>query len=322
MVRRRVPSRDDEPEEMEDIPEEGSHEDPGDMQVQGKAAAPGNTRVTGQHGETPVDRHMFIERTPFRDTVTALLPYNGVNSIQLNNNAVATKVGQFMFRLNSIYDVGSTTAYAADPVAGADAADVTVNTPMFRSYYANFYQYWTVIGAKYKLEYRWLTSNGLNHHVEAYIYETGLQQAPISNIAGNALIPYQYRRHHRNMKHYQRLTACKTLAAHGHISPEEWEYKELYTGYYKPGSVNHEVVEDELSQTWHKMTEVPPTPEKCQLIVQVADDNTDATAGAYNIDIRLSIEYAVQFKDLKVQYQYLVTDTSIPALANVCAQTN
>lgn len=92
------------------------------------------------------------------------------------------------------------------------------------------------------------------------------------------------------------------------------------TWFFLPGKIDHEVVEDELAQVWQTASEVPPTPEVLTLIIQPSARNKETSAISYVLDV--IIEYEVQLKDLKAQYQYIAQDTSVSALSNCTIQNN
>lgn len=291
------------------------------------SAAPSSSASSGragQHGETDVDPAKFIHRNPFLRTVNAIMPYKTSGQFGIDaDGAAGTLALRLMIRLNSIYDVLSTTAYSANPVPNAaavtaDAADATVQKPMFRDYWMTYYHYWHVIGCKYTIKLIHAVPS-LTGSLECYVYEHGKQQPPLLNIAGTAIIPYQYRRHHPNMKHHEIIPEEKTLAQDGYRH-KATDYYHVYSGTYKPGSINHEVVEDELAQVWHKREEVPPNPETCSLIVQASEYNADT--GTQYVNYEITIEYLVQMKDLQSGFEYLSPDSAIPADAAYAAQVN
>ena len=124
---------------------------------------------------------------------------------------IASRYAVRRIRLNSIYDVLSSRAFAADadPVI-ADAADGTVQTPMWRNYYASCWRYWTVLGCKYRISFRQLNPD-VSSSVEYYIYEHGRQCPPETNIAGNAILGWQYRRLHPNLKAHGLIKQAPTI---------------------------------------------------------------------------------------------------------------
>ena len=72
--------------------------------------------------------------------------------------------------------------------------------------------------------------------------------------------------------------------------------------------------EDEFEQTWHRLTEVPPTEEMVTFIIQQSDNYPVLTTNDFKFTMEL--EYVVQWKDLQYQHQYLTAASSIPARSN------
>jgi hypothetical protein len=278
---------------------------------------------SARHGETPLSGIGYEYLNPFVSTVNAILPYRTSSYVQFDpdHGAATSRMAAIRFRLNSIYDVLTTRSYAANPTASADTADATVNTPMFRDYWMDKYEYWTVTSCDYTLKVR-NPQNDETFSPEVYVYEHGFQIPPETNQAGTLIVPFQYRRMHPNLKMHKLLKrGAPTLAHNGYINPVQdahWEH--IYTGHYKPGSVKHEVVEDELAQVWHKPTEVPPCPETCTIYIQPSDYN--AYIALATIYYELTINYHVQFKDLKVNFQYITQDSAVNAIPTFAAQHN
>lgn len=275
------------------------------------------------HSETPIESPSYIYRNPFPKTVTCIMPYKFKPQTILATGAIGTQYGTDRFRLNSIYDViANAKVYSADPVAAADAADGTLQFPAYRAYWMTFYRYWTVLKADYTIKCKVYSAAPTTAASEVYIYEHGQQYPPqTEGGTGGAPITYQYRRLHPNLKHHQLLEQFPSLAIHGYAHRDlgkNWEH--IYSGQYRPGSVNHEVFEDELAQTWHKATEVPPTPEYCTIHTQISDYNTGG-GDTITHNYEITIEYTVQLKDLKAEHEYIQAASAIPAIASYASQT-
>lgn len=323
-------SRDDEMTEAMELDEDSSP-----TTILAATATGGDPTGKTRGDETSVDPINFVHRNLFEKTVTVAHPYQLVLNYNMATAALATQHDQAKFRLNSIYDCQTTTAYTAYNAAvttapTADVADATINLVRLRAYYASFYRYWHVVSAKYKIEVRpltYYTSATKDGKWEMNIYETGRQQAPVLDAANANVIPWQVRRFHPNLKKHTLLpNHMPTLASHGkfHTSGPS-DFFTVYEGHYKVGSINHEVSEDELQQTWHRISEVPPEPEVVQIMIQPHEMNNDGWTvadGAASFQVRFTIEYITQWKDLVSNHEYIAQDTALPAIATVYAQTN
>lgn len=280
---------------------------------------------TGQHGETPVDMPLNIERTPWKPTLTVLHSYYAyTGAVAVTSSAVAA----WSYRLNSIYDIRRDTGAITDVeptlgVAGADAADATVQLPPFRAHYANYYNYWTVLETRYRVRFYIIPNLGAdvgNKDIElfAYVYHHGQQEPPRycePTGSGTTMITHQMRRLHRGM-YYVPLRYIPDTTVTQQVALDF----NTISGVYTPGSIHHEVSEDELSQVWHKMTEVPPMKEGLTIIVQKSPTGT--YGGQVDVRAEVSLEYVTQYKDLKRDYQYPHQLSDIVNAADVGSQIN
>lgn len=285
------------------------------------ARASGATTGRGSkgHGETPISYIPVSKRKPWAATEQAILTYYTT----FNRTITSTDPTQtFQFRLNSIYDCQQDTALSGAEVtlATADAADGTVQEPTYRAYWMQYYNYWTVVKSRYRIRMyiEPSTYSGNQDNVDistiAYVYHHGRQNPPIYNSTGpNVIVPHYIKREHDGMYYFPinfKPSVAGTSSAENIVS---------CSGDWMPGSIKHEVFEDELAQTWHKATEVPPTPEFLTVHVQKAP-----FAGTFGSDVKVycevSLEYTAQFKDLKTIFQYPTGQTDVPAGTNVAAQ--
>ena len=279
--------------------------------------AGGTTNIASRLGknETAIDPFGSIFRKPFHRTVTVSMPYqqHGTFAATLDTpNAYA-----LTYRLNSIYDIQSNDFSFTAVTSGAptaDTSDASPQTAMYRSYWADLYKYWTVVAAKYTLMV-WLedapTSGQGNERkgVTVFQYEHGRQGPPLYTSTGpNVLVPGFYREQHPNMKESKTLTA-----KNAYTDRIGWDDKIEFTGYYTPGAIDHQVIEDEYAQTWHKVTEVPPTEEMVTFVFQ----KPDLLLGL-SVDLKycFDCEYIVQWKDLAWKHDYVTPDSGIDAIAN------
>lgn len=282
------------------------------MALMGTGSGSGNHHG---HGETPVERIPYSRWSPFNETQQALLTYHAFKGT--TNLSDTTAVG-WSYRLNSIYDCESIITYAADPAPVADVADATINTPKMRAYWISLYQYWTVTKCTWRVRI-FPKAGQVTQQMTCYIYFHGLQHPPLVDGGGN--VHHEYRRKHPGViwKHIN----FKPDVSTGGVIYSDYEYVEEFSGVWYPGSIKHEVVEDDLSQVWHKETEVPPVPENITILLQPSPTNqtTNAT-NQMNARMEITLEYHTQFKDLRAVHQYIVSSSDLAAVTDYAAQTN
>lgn len=278
------------------------------------ARAAGATGKYGSHSETGIDAWKNAKLRPFPMTQNAILPYYANSSGLLTT--VQTEAGMFTFtiRLNSIWDVLTSRTHVEDPAVTADSADASVNVPIMRNYWIQLYQYWTVIRCEYKVRF-WTEDRG-HQELEIFEYKHGLQTPPVVNGSGTTggLLWRKYRMMHPRMRFKSmqlRPTAMteKDPFERAIVFTGDWNYNESY---------NH-VAEDELAQTWHKETEVPPQREQVTFLVQ----RSERSPFANNVTVKYDVEvvYHVQWKDLKARMEYPypaadITFTDFPVQGN------
>lgn len=285
-----------------------------------------STRGPAQgHGETPISPFDFVQ-IGIPKVSTTKLPYRKTVIREALAASDATKV--LAVRMNSIYDILGSGTYAADPAAVADAVSGTIETPKWRGYFADKYQYYTVLGCDYKIKFRVRPESAGPYPANTlptcndfavYMYKCGLQRPPTN--VGSAIIPHSWKILHTGVD-YQRLPGPKYIttvgSTGGTVVNTDWDGNTqgwtTFSGHIGIGDIKHEVTEDELQQTWHKMTEVPPTPELLVFHIQVDEFNTNATT-AYLLDYVIECTYLTQFKDIKAQYQYPTQETAFAAIS-------
>lgn len=271
------------------------------------------------NSETPVDNiplHLS-KRTPFKKTEQAILGYQTYKAAQTLS---ATTAIANCYRLNSIYDCETITTHDDDPsTITADTADATVNTPMWRNYYMNYYRFWHVVGCKWKVLIEPTSdSRDANGQYTAYLYFHGLEHPPLQTVSG-ALIEHKYRKQHPGVM-WKHFTCNEEFWTSGVVPNVKNRFVE-FSGFWKPGMIKHEVAEDEMVETWHKATEPPPTPELMTIMVQPGPRN-GAAATTLKYRVYIELEYYTQFKDLKTIYQWVMPDSDIPAITDYVAQAN
>lgn len=282
---------------------------------------------SGGNGETPISPYDFVQ-IGLPKTYTTKLPYNGKGILNWTTDICVP----LAWRTNSIYDVRFQNSLnpTSDAAVTADAVDAVINLPKWRSYFADKYQYWTVLGCDYNVKFRlnWNgNSNGsgkqLLRDFHVFMYKCGLQLPPTTNAAGTAAVPKEWKLLHTGveMKTLPGLRKKLTYNAAGTTlnavelmeGPGEWI---SFQGWCGRNSYKHNVVEDELEQTWHKMTEVPPTPERLVFHIQ-PDDRWAQDFNPMTIEYEVDLTYLVQFKDLQFKYEFPTQETGFATIGSI-----
>ena len=224
------------------------------------------------------------------------------------------------WRLNSIYDCYNNNAYSGAEVtaATADAADGTVQRPTYAAYWLNFYKYWSVVRSRYRIRVYSQPNDTVTYAERRdledimYVYHHGAQFPP-KDIGGGLLVPHYAKRENKGMYYIPMRYNPANSGKHLHESII------TASGNWSPGSIKHEIMEDELAQVWHKPTEVPPTPEWLTIHIQQSPLSTFDQSRQFRVEITL--EYETQFKDLLVGYEYPTTVTDVPAISDFASLT-
>lgn len=288
-----------------------------------------SSSVTGgraHHGETQITKKT-TRFNPIDETEQVVMPYQYKSTFNFTTNQQFATV--MTFRLNSIYDIiHSFETYNAekDPVPDTDDGTGFINVPHYRAYWEKLYKYWHVIKCDWKFHFRpsGTSTQAQNHDYCLLFYEHGLQTPPTSADLGGGIkqnIPWILRKYHPHVrKEHIKVWLDNAAGGYsGHVT-QQWQ---TVSGTFKPGFIKHEVVEDELNQTWHKWTEVPPTAEKLTIMMQPEDRSSDSTytnANNFSITYCMEMEFTVQMKDRIHTFQYLTQGTDFPATDNFLAQ--
>lgn len=297
------------------IPVESENDDMDTGDTERSAAKTGG-RTGGHHTETPVSDIPVSLTSPFPKTLQLHMPYHKAFSDTLDTATPGTAVVYKNFRLNSIYDVFPNSGldyYAEASGTSAPTPDSYVagsmECPMWRTYCNNFYWYWHVVRCNWNIRVRcanlatFKITNGLEFDV--FVYFHGRQGPPVTYIAK------EYRLLHPHMI-YRKLKIPPVSLTQVASLDNDSNYWVTIAGSTSDKDVQHEVYEDELKQTWHRQTEVPPDPEICSIVVQMNPDYSLAgSTNAVPIHIDFSLDYITQWKDLKFQYEYITADSDI-----------
>lgn len=260
--------------------------------------------ANAQHGETPVANIPYRIYNPFPRTNQVLMHFRALqtNDIAENVNAVVTT----SFRLNSIVDVATQLTYGADPSrTDPDVVDNELNVPAMRNFWSCIYDYYTVVRSRFHLRVRPKNSAANNvDTVDVFMTMHGKQIPPRLTTSGQP-IPWNYRKRfpHTIMKKMKMMTTGGVVTGVSSVTDHfEDAFVDFYGEWY-PGIIDHEVEEDELKKTWHKMTETPRIPEFVTFTMQRSSDTT--VTRKLDLEWEFSIDYEVQLKSLRDQFQFI-----------------
>lgn len=285
--------------------------DDDDMGEARVAAAAGSGTGTVHGKETPITQESTILR-PFPQAINGLMPYYKTGSFTIAALNTAAAQGVVQFRMNSPYDIlVDDTAYTADPAAGADTRDTNRESAMMYGYYSQIYKYFSCLKSHWRIRF-WTVSTAAQQEIGIWKYYHGKQNPPYVDASSNRILD-KYRMMHRGAE--QRKfpvpnTGNTDISAYGHGI--------VYHGNYVPGMVDHEVAEDNYTETWHAVDTVPSLREAATYIVNRTDRSTYATEIIVHWD--LEIVYDVQWKDLKAEYEF-PSATSDISITNYLSQT-
>lgn len=258
-----------------------------------------------QNHVTPISRFPYAYEGIPRQ-YTAVLPFefrdHGGKTI------AAGGVDMLQIRMNSVYDVlkakggdswTTSGGYTADPTPTAASVSGTAEKPYWRDYWMQFYEYWTVLECRYNIKV-WNFTDSEDRNLAVFHGYTGIQEPPIylDPAAGTpAFCTYDDFRRYKGFSH--QIVQSQANA---------WDHNRYHKlrctkirGVYHPGDGTHEVVEDELAQTWVRGDAVPKENNNLTLIL-VTTPGSSSGEVSYRYDIEL--EYVVQFKDMKVDWQF------------------
>ena len=272
-----------------------------------RASAGGRT----DGSETHVDPIAEVKLRPFHNTQDTLMIFHTTGrSLSVAATDDVNGVASFAIRLNSIEDCQTITTYAADPTPAADTADGSVQRPMMYDYWTGAYRYWTVTKSEYEVKL-WTTLKSDSSALSVWCYHNGQQQPPLINSSGGTICKDYVRQLHQH---------CRMQVMHprpsGSTDLHERSTTVTFKGEYRPGNrtVVNDVSEDEYKETWHRVGEVPSLREVATFIIQHNDDAEKVAHGT--ICYSITVKYHVQWKDLKVIYQYPTQTSDIAAIAD------
>lgn len=312
---------------------------PGDKRPRTDGGTTTTLRMTGEgsglNRETPIDPHPPSYQ--LQDTHTTVMPitfYFSVTCQQPYSTATAWDIPTTVqFRMNSLYDTLSTSLTALDTTttnltttryvgnkfiveggstvgnnllsnfpSAVTSGGPTTETPYMRAFWQKLYQYYTVMGAKWKL-----TTSSLEN--------TNSEMALLHTYHGTTTptpAPYDQMRYYKKMN--EQILHCQKYAD---FNSSRGQY--TYTsGTYKPGDFKREIIDDTKANTWTAFGSAPTYTEYLSLFFFPAPlsqkQAVNATSGASARNCRLDIQFLVQMKDLVTAFKYPATGTTNVAL--------
>lgn len=272
--------------------------------------------------ETPVSIYPTLTYG-LQETHTTILPYKTFCMVNVPVGGNGTKLE---LRMNSPYDpfittVSATTIVGAGPGSGVyGEAVVTQNqgatwgaktdfpliptsgqgdSPAWRQYFSQLYEYYTVLGCKYKI----------------------IMKNPVGSIGGGVLVAYEFDSY---VSQTGNVLPDMTLGqlyqqkgiSYETINPMASQYPNTNTkiieGQYQPGDCKRNIRNDGDVQLWTKTgtAQVPTLTES--LHMRFYRDPLTTTIDTYvvGLNIEIQMDYIVQFKDLRVGARYPSTGAS------------
>lgn len=306
----------------------------------GEAAA----RASGG-GSNPVSKETPVSSYPsltygLQETHTTILPWVMWMGLALDKNATVPQ--QLKIRLNSMYDMIDNTiiAGAADdtlfsgpgfvnkkvgfngktPISGnpfpvvPTAGALSTERPQWREYWAQIYQYYTVLGCEYEV----IMVNPIGN----YQQQSGGSTAQLC-FGGDIICAEQVDTYSDTAAPTGNVMPLTTLVEVMNYKNIKWHKIEangvgtnmgnttIVKGRYTPGSTKRNIVNDGDVKTWTAMGSQPSLKEFLTLNYWPHP----LSAGThFGLNIQIRLKYIVQYKDLVAQARY---PNSLNATGNV-----
>ncbi len=285
--------------------------------------------------ETPVSPYPSLTYG-LQETHTTILPWTGWCSMTCGQTGVGSTI---QLRMNSIYDFWTTavTPFTTNPLATGAVYDkpilsdgtisnsfsfpeamnnaTTVETPWWRNYWSQLYEYYTVLGCEWKIT----LCNPVNvHGAKALVANYYDSYSDTAGSTGNI----------KPLTNLSELMSFKgvqwTLVEEHTGASSNTTSVQFIQGRYKPGSVKRNIVNDGDVKTWTKtdfngVAATPsnvPTLKDVLVIAGYRAPLGFSLLGAVNVQVEL--KYIVQFKDLRSMARYPTTIAGgIPVEQNI-----
>lgn len=224
--------------------------------------------------------------------------------VTLGASATAAAKGPYIRPLGPGSSSGATATFPVTNVAGAGADE----RPQWRDFYCRLYDYYTVLGCKYKITIM-NTSNVRGGDAEVAVnFDT---YSDTAGTAGNIMpaASYVQVKAFKNIRWH--MCAAETSENSGNMTPT------IISGTYKPGQAHRNIENDGDVKTWTSTNLSSVTlPTLKELLTLNFFKAGLAYAESLQVcgNVCVELDYIVQFKDLKEQARYpnsVTTDQDI-----------
>lgn len=303
-------------------------------------AAPSSGGITAAANNVSKETPVSIPPTityGLQNTHTTILPFRtyltGITSVNSENEYNGTN---FTLRLNSIYnvignslsDATATAGITADgmwasrgvttgsmlssytnanyrlfnyPIVGVvDDGTVSLEGPWWRDYWANIYQYYTVLGAKYRITFENPIGESGNNVVIAHYLQSSTDGE--GGVPSAATLP--------ELQAYKQIN-WKRVGPRAYATTDS-SSTAIISGQYKPGMIQHNVKNDGDVKLWTQVSTAPTLNDTLEMVL-LPDPLIHGTWNAnYKLAVNICVEvdYIVQFKDLERRARYPHTEDS------------
>lgn len=231
--------------------------------------------------------------------VTPISPWDGYlqefpNSLVFNHRTIKTIT----------YNVTDTDVNKVSIKMTALNAPYTGMVLTWLPYCKNRYEYYTVLGCKYKITvYPNKGTPELQWHLFVE-FDAGNDVIPVEDLVtptGNTLTSADY----QLMGIYPKAELNHAYTT-GSLYVNDYDNRAVVKGLYKPRDFKKNIVDDDNAQLWTQATTDPVLDERlnifvCRTPASIQNDNTTKTA---EMIIQIELEYLAQWKDSKDTYQY------------------
>lgn len=322
-------------QELIAMAEAAASDDPMGEEVNARSSAGGGQNP--QSKETPISRYPTLTYG-LQETHTTILPFTFWFSSACHTTGAPAVM---KIRLNSIYDfitsevgtlgIGDTPVTATNygrPIApdgkGANNTfpetindGTAVETPYWRNYWAQLYEYYTVLGCEYKITTGCVnTSSGfaaiLGHTIDSWS-DTATESGNITPTT--------------NLSEAMSLKGMQFDVLRGARAENEGQQMTVIQRRYIPGQAKRNIVNDGDVKTWTKTAfngtspenYVPTLKDTLNLyfwrapLANIVSSNTEVTA----CNTQVELKWIVQFKDLRNLPRYPVTTAGTSVITNI-----
>lgn len=273
---------------------------------------------------------------PFKDTTQVLLPLHAFANWSITSASAVAGAYRFKCRMNSITDCFDSDFNSpnTNPDPSSDVNVGTATSPAMKAYWETIYRYFSVVACKYRITWRMDTRATDSPQAMVYQYLHGQQDPPLVDGGGTNIIAHEFRQHHPNCTFkvldanagYSQVRVYDPAGeapsdqwAHTPLLPNTNQNKIMFAGIWRPGTIKHEVLEDQYQETWTRMNAAPKQHEYLTYILTHSPYGTQA---AMSGRVFVDLEYIVQLKDLDIRYQYITPGVTLPAVTNFANSGN